>query len=216
MNVGDKTLVKIQDMGLDPYWVLIMYHMKHRSPLIGKITGNGKARGIVNLMVTKGYITKEGMVTERGEQLLSQVEAVQPPPVNIPAPVEVKADFDSWVEEMLPRLKSRLKELTGREQAKGFGDKPFMPNLVDLKGALQRYRTQYRSMFDMEKIERMLIAHIESCYRTRKYTPILQYYIIHKDRGSDLASNYDSFGEKKVEAPVTYTHVDIEDNAINI
>jgi hypothetical protein len=196
MNITDKRTVKIQNMGMDPYWIIILYHVKNGSPKLQEIVNHPKARGIVNMLTSKGYLTRECQLTERGEQILIQVEAVDMQEV---APITKKVDtsFEEWSDTLLVTLRGRLKELTGMEQAKGYEGKPFLPNLTDFKGSLLRYKTRYNGMWNEEKIAKMLLSHLEECVSQKKYTPVMQYYIIHKERGSRLADDWNSFTERQ-------------------
>lgn len=100
-------------------------------------------------------------------------------------------DFKSLHE----RLESFLEEKTGKKQYRIdiLGTKfSILPNEKDFAAKLKKACKQY-NMTDMTKVERCLKSHLD-----KLQPPLLHYYILHKERGSQLATDYESFEEESI------------------
>lgn len=92
-------------------------------------------------------------------------------------------------------LQNKLFELTGMRQAKGYSNSSFIPSARDLEYQLIKFKRVYKELWDVNKIRKCLIAHVETCARTGVYTPVLKYYIFKDEKGSQLAADLEAYQE---------------------
>lgn len=190
-------------LSLDHYFVLRAVQLGEPLPTHRRVTG------FRNVLELRGYLLGT-LLTEKGAELLREDVWGSPPvPVAVPVyPLPVREEpesFNQWVLSLQARLKARLKELTGRVQiqAKDDNGKPkwdFMPGTLDLHKRLADVMKQY-GLTDRERIEKILLRHIEDCHSTGEWKPLLLYYIWKQNVGSRLASSYETFEDQKNEPP---------------
>lgn len=148
---------------------------------------NRRIQGFINLLTKKDYI-KDDALTEKGEALVKDCELI--------TQVAIEANLPIWTTELHGRLQEKLKELTGRTQvvarieSKAYS---FLPNAVDLAKVLQRAITAYK-LKDKEKIENALFKYINDCNISKKWYPLLNYYIM-KDGMSRMVTDIESGDE---------------------
>lgn len=145
----------------------------------GEIPPHPRIQGLINLLALKGYI-EDGVLSDKAEALIRD---------------DVKGG--DWVAELLGKIKGRLREHTGKEQILGFGRTYFVPSYKDLQNSLQRWNKEYKMLEGNEdKIEKILLSHIDECYKVNSWSPSIQYFII-KERPliSRLAAALENYEE---------------------
>lgn len=130
-------------------------------------------------------------------RVLQEIESVGEPVVIKTNQSEL--NFDEWAGGITIKVRKLLKEKTGRENAKGFQDKPFVCSATELKNRLKTYQKKYKGMFNSQKIESMILSYTQECINKKSFSPVLMYYITHESRGSRLADEYEDFGKEEVE-----------------
>lgn len=104
-----------------------------------------------------------------------------------------KTEYD--YKSLHQRLEAYLEEKTGKKQYRIdiLGTKfSILPNEKDLSAKLKKACKQY-NLTDMDKVEKCLKHHLD-----KLQPPLLHYYILHKERGSQLATDYESFEEDSI------------------
>jgi hypothetical protein len=162
-----------------------------------------KIIGWYELLKKRDYISDDGMLTEKGNYVISLFEK-EPENFNNNAMstiIDKKPEivnnnlqtFSQWVASLHNKLQNKLIELTGSKNVNiTFNGQryPYLCNVVDLEGKLKKAIGRYK-MEDLNKIEKCLLKHCE--IRNKK---ILMY--IYRERGdasSDLALDYDNYVE---------------------
>lgn len=180
-----------ENLSSDHYWVL-------REINEGRSPGDSKrVKGLISLLEKKGYLL-EGILTEKATDLVREEQ--QPVPV-----VDEKGreeSFDTWVERLQANLKAKLREHIGKEQVKGFGNVYFIPsNITDLRTFLERFHRKYKLLKkeNLEKIEKILLKHVDECARKREFAPAVLYFIIKDGTPSRLAAALESYKEEEQE-----------------
>jgi hypothetical protein len=153
-------------------------------------------RGLITVIQNKYEVTLEGIQTLK--QLLpksgitkGKKEAVV---IQETTPVAV---FD--VLRMHSALQQKLFSIIKKKQVTGFGNVLFIPSVKDLEEFLFRFKRKYGELWDPEKIEKILVKHVEECAKKDKYSPAVKYFIIKEGTGSQLAAALENFEEKPAE-----------------
>lgn len=183
-----KMMEKIMEKGFDLNIIALLYMAKH-----GEYLGSSlpKIQALVQMMERKGLIL-EGKITLSGEDLLKCIEGGE----------EVKGEKEKVVdlEGIYDRMIKRVEKLTGKKQIRTeiFGKTySYFPSKYDFVTRLKKVMNKYK-LRDVEKVEKVIIKNVENCHKTRKWYPLLVYYMV-KDDVSPLASDYEGFEEIKEE-----------------
>src|SRR5207237_459683 len=97
---------------------------------IKALNGIRKIEGGINVMKRKGWVDEQFNIKPIGKGILKKIEENI---IEIPqAPkkavevfneiMEKNAPFDDWTEELLKKLKTKLKSIIGKDQIMGFGN----------------------------------------------------------------------------------------------
>lgn len=156
--------------------------------------------GWMTLLQKKGYIDGASNITEKGLELIKNIEGKDVITFE-KAPEEekpVEFSLEAFSIHLIKQLKAKLKELRGREQIEGFGRVFFIPLKKEMMEFLSRCSRDYEVNLqeNADKIEKILIAHLEKCCKTNQFAPAIKYYIIKDKTGSPLAAALESYEEK--------------------
>lgn len=185
-----ETIQKIFEKGIDLNIFIILLKAKNQEDFL-TLLAIRKIEGIVNLMVKRKYLTDDLKITEKGKFLLEEVGYEN---MAIPKEVIAETPFDKWTEELLAKLKAKLKEITGKEQVIGFGGVYFIPSLQDLRNFLRRFSKEYNvPLFSGGAVEMCLLRHVTKCAKAKSFAPAVKYFIIKDKVGSQLAAALENF-----------------------
>lgn len=92
-------------------------------------------------------------------------------------------------------LQDKLVELTGLKQARGYSNAVFIPSVKDLQYYLTMFRRRYPELWDVDRITKCLVSHVEMCVKAGVYTPVIKYYIYKEEKGSPLAADLEAYQE---------------------
>lgn len=130
----------------------------------------------------EGYIVGNNL-SEKGKNKILEIENTKK---------------SSNFEELHKKLQQKLLELTGKKQYMVEGKFAFLTNLTDFSSKLKQVISKYK-LKDLNKVEKLLILHIEKSVKNNfKYCSLLGYYIS-KEGKSTLATDYESFEENEKE-----------------
>lgn len=132
----------------------------------------------------EGIINSELELTTKGMELLQIIEGKKTKSI----------DYD----KLHLTLQNKLLSLTGKKQFMVGGKYNFIPNKIDMTTKLKGVITKYK-LKDFNKIEKLLILHIEKAVKEKfQYISLIGYYIS-KDGKSQLYDDYESFEENEKE-----------------
>lgn len=139
---------------------------------------------IINLRL-KGYLQGD-TVTKAGKDLIKEISG------DI---VSNKID-SNFYQNLHKKLQNELISLTGKKQKVIGGKYSFLCNAYDLEHRLSKVVKKYK-LEDLNKVEKLLLKYIHTCYKADfKMTQLLEYYIQKLDT-SKLATDY--FNDNKEE-----------------
>jgi hypothetical protein len=124
------------------------------------------------------------IVIDTGWGLTEEGKRLYEPTVAIVA----KKPTEMSIAQLHISLQNRLFHHIKKKQIAGFGGTYFIPTQRDLEDFLNRFRRKYADLWDLAKIEKALIHHIDKCCKEKKYAPAIKYYIIKEGTGSQLAA----------------------------
>jgi hypothetical protein len=190
--------------GLDFNHLYILQNLNNL-PDINKIIG------WYELLKKRDYISDDGILTEKGNFIISlflknQENCNNTEMLNIinknEQIIENKQQtFSQWVAALHTKLENKIIELTGSKNVNITvnGVKyPYLCNVVDLEGKLKKAIGRYK-MEDLNRIEKCLLKHCE--IRNKK---LLMYIYREKgDASSDLALDYDNYVEEVESKPIS-------------
>lgn len=127
------------------------------------------------------YIQNDEL-TLKGKAILKEIEG------NVSKKVESKYTL------LHKTLQDELVRLTSKKQAKANGEYTFLCNEIDLHNKLSKCMTKYK-LKDWEKIEKLLILHVNKAYKQNFNKVLLVQYYIEKNGMSTLASDYENYSE---------------------
>lgn len=138
---------------------------------------------LVNLKL-EGLINSELELTTKGMELLQSIEGKKTKSI----------DYD----KLHLTLQNKLLSLTGKKQFMVGGKYAFLSNKLDftnkLKGVISKYKLK-----DFNKLEKLLILHIEKAVKEKfQYISLMNYYIS-KDGKSQLYDDYEGYEENEKE-----------------
>jgi hypothetical protein len=186
MNISLEKHEQILSSGLlvDHYFILALIKQEAVLPR------HQRVRGFINLLKKMEYLNAEDQLTEKALALLADIK---------------KPNTKDYSEELLEKLKAKLKKATGNAQVKGFGNVFFIPSAKELKDHLARFEKEYHPVKgNEEKIEVILLEHIEKCASENRYSPAVKYFIHKKEVGSSLAAALESWEEPAAPDPTAY------------
>ena len=125
-------------------------------------------------------------ITEDGKDLYKQIEGEIQTEIKIATKI---ADISALHVSLQNHLQQRKK----KKNVLGFGNVYFIPSVKDLEVFLNRFRKNYPKLWDIDKIEKCLIRHMDNCIKRDVFAPAIKYYIIKESTGSQLASALESF-----------------------
>lgn len=134
-----------------------------------------------NQLLLNNYEGKNG-ITEKGKAILKEIEG------------NVSKKVDSKYTLLHKTLQDELVRLTSKKQAKANGEYTFLCNEIDLHNKLSKCMTKYK-LKDWEKIEKLLILHVNKAYKQNFNKVLLVQYYIEKNGMSTLASDYENYSE---------------------
>lgn len=138
---------------------------------------------LVNLKL-EGILNAELELTTKGMELLQSIEGKKTKSI----------DYD----KLHLTLQNKLLSLTGKKQFMVGGKYAFLSNKLDFTNKLKGVITKYK-LKDFNKIEKLLILHIEKAVKEKfQYISLISYYIS-KDGKSQLYDDYESFEENEKE-----------------
>lgn len=180
---------KILDNGLllDHYLVLCSIRDGNTLPKSGRIDG------FINLLNKKGYI-EDGALTNKAFDVIDihPVLIVQSEEVETP-----KFDFGGWARDLHTKCKSKILELTGKQQMmakiKSTDRKSyrFIDGVDDFTQRLFTCIQKYK-LKDMDMIEKMILNHIDDCHQKNNWFPLMKYYISKQGEGSPLVTDIEN------------------------
>jgi len=181
-------LEKIMEKGFDLNIIALLYICKQGESLI---SANDKIKALVGMMERKGLIM-EGRITASGEELLGYIEEK--------GEIIKEKEKTSSLEDLYDKVIAKVEELTGKKQIRTeiYGKTySYLPGKYDFVSRLRKVANKY-SLTNMTILEETIIRNIERCYKTKKWYPLLVYYMV-KDDVSPLAADYQNWEELKEE-----------------
>lgn len=197
-NYGDCSMINLQkykqilDSGLllDHYQALLAIRDNTELPTSRRV------KGFINLLEKKGYIC-EGILTEKAFEIMG-LSTTTSTTTEVRSQKEI--DFSVWIDKLHAKCQTRLIELTGTKQIRGKVNGksyPFLPNSIDLGRVLVRVITAYKIQ-DYDKIEKVILRHIENCHQANSFFPLINYYIM-KNNMSQMVTDMENPDDKIVE-----------------
>lgn len=174
------------DNGLDMNHYMVMMWMK-QGVKMQELQDNLKVQSWIHTLNRKGYLS-DNEITVDGTALLSQIESDKVEEVRA-----VKVGMS--LEELHESLVKHLFSLKKKRQVMGFGNVYFIPSKRDLEDFLGRFRKKYPELWDLQKIEKCLHAHITKCVQKDSFAPAIKYFIIKEGSGSQLAAAMEEYEE---------------------
>lgn len=153
-----------------------------------------KIGGYIQLLVRKGFLTEDMQLTYNGVDLLNNLSA---PTVELELKKEKKSEHFTTI--LHKSLQDILEKNTGKKQAVmavKTNRYYFLCGPKDLDTYLSRFNKLYPELWNEEKITKVLGRFVEECSYKEKYPMLVQYYILHKDRGSALATALENYEEE--------------------
>lgn len=138
-------------------------------------------------------------ITDSGKRVLSDIEEEQTVEKVIPRQNSIS------ITDLHKSLQDRLFEKKNKRQVVGFGGVYFIPALKDLETFLGRFRRQFPDMYNLDKIQKCLLKHIDQCCKKDSFAPAIKYYIIKEGTGSQLAAALEVFEEVQEETQYKVT-----------
>lgn len=158
-----------------------------------------KEASLLQTLFRKGLIDEKYTITKDGESLLLFANNEE-----IGEIVKIaKPKIASGIEGLHKKLEDKLMELTGKKQQRPviLGTKySFLCGKEDLEARIKKVMIKYK-LSDYQLLETTLLEYIERCYKTNRWSPLLQYYIIKQKEGvemSPLVTDMRSRGEKEI------------------
>ena len=150
-----------------------------------------KIGAIVQMLERKEIIDANLSLTYKGNELLSYIKEE--------AYKKLDEKFSSSIHK---HLKSIIQKNTGKSQAimSIYNSRYyFLCSEKDLGVFLDRFKKKYPELWDEDKIKKCLERFVNICTKKESYPMLVQYYILHKDRGSNLATDVENFQETEEE-----------------
>lgn len=152
-----------------------------------------KIGALLLLLERKGLITDKMQLTVDGIDILNNVSA---PSTELKLKKEVvNTNFPTILHTALQDI---LEKNTKKRQAimriknnKYY----FLCGVKDLEVYLKRFNHVYPELWNEEKITKVLSKFVDDCSKKEVYTMLVQYFILHKERGSALATALENFDE---------------------
>lgn len=143
----------------------------------------------------KGWIDENNIITSLGEGMLGylQEDGIKSSEKIADSP---KEDFFS---ELHKKLQDKLIELTGKKQKVISGKYSFLPNSTDLKIRLEKVIKKYHLEDELNKIEKVLLKHIEQSHKAGWQMVVLLDYYISKDNTSRMVTALEGKEEEEEE-----------------
>jgi hypothetical protein len=136
-------------------------------------------------------------ITEKGRKLLEEIEGNNV----VSSKVDIYASLHT-------KLQNKLVELTGKKQKVIQNKYSFLPNLRDFTQRLSKIIKKYK-LSDWNKLEILLLQHIEKSHKANfEYVQLLDYYI-EKNNSSKLATDYEDFVENGIKEVNSFDGVNI-------
>jgi hypothetical protein len=187
--INKDTLKEILKKGGDILQYLLLNYINLNID-IEDIKQNIKIAGVISLMIKKDLIQllSDGkyLITEKGKQFLNLEEDR----------IVLNKDVDISLKD---KLSQRLEKNIGKKQLKGFGDVYFIPTTSELQVHLSRFWKKYPDCKDVNKIEKILLNHIDSCCKRNSFAPAIKYFIYKETNGGYLGAAYENFEEEEKE-----------------
>lgn len=159
---------------------------------IEDIKQNIKIAGVISLMIKKDLIQllNDGkyLITEKGKEFL-----------NLEKKDRIIVNKEANLMTFKNTLSERLENKIGKKQIKGFGDVYFIPTISELQVHLGRFWKKYPTFTDVNKIEKILLNHIDSCCKRNSFAPAIKYFIYKETNGGYLGAAYENFEEEQKE-----------------
>ena len=161
-----------------------------------------KVIGWYELLKKRDYITEDGILTQKSQQLISLFLKKDENFIKSEIKEESKLTFSQWVAELHTKLQNKILELTGSKQVNLIFDgkptkHPYFCSVVDLEGKLKKFISRYK-MEDLKRIEHLLLKHCE--VRNQK---LMRYILREKpETGSDMALDYENYVEEIIQKPI--------------
>lgn len=203
--MNKEKLVKILKSGLDcsQYIVLLLISQGENVSALGSKEVQDKVNGWRMILQKKGLLDGAFTMTEAGSKIISAIEDKDVIVFEKVGEVKPEAAFnlEAYSVELIKQLKAKLKEHINREQVEGFGGVMFIP----VKREMMEFLTRFSKGYDVplkenaDKIEKILLRHLDKCARARKFAPAIKYYIVKDKTGSQLAAALESFEEMNEE-----------------
>lgn len=143
----------------------------------------------------KGWIDENNIITSLGEGMLGylQEDGIKSSEKIADSP---KEDFFS---ELHKKLQDKLIELTGKKQKVISGKYSFLPNSTDLRIRLEKVIKKYHLEDELNKIEKVLLKHIEQSHKAGWQMVVLLDYYISKDNTSRMVTALEGKEEEEEE-----------------
>jgi hypothetical protein len=195
-----ETYKKLLDEGLLLDHYMLLCNIKDGKELVS----SKRIQGFINLMCKKGYI-EDGILTDKA-MLLFGSESTDKKPLKFEAPPTAteeevqdskKVNFAYWTIALHRKCEEKIKQATGKRQMRPKVEGiaySYLPNPTDLGKVIMRVIGAYK-LKDLEKIERTILAYVDRCIKTDKWTPLLGYYIMKKDM-STMVTDMDNLEEE--------------------
>jgi hypothetical protein len=147
----------------------------------------------------KGWVDENNIITPLGEGMLGYLEGDGE--ANIKHVTSSKNEMDiitpDFFSELHKKLQDKLIELTGKKQKVISGKYSFLPNATDLRIRLEKVIKKYHLENELEKIEKVLLKHIEQSHKAGWQMVVLLDYYISKDNTSRMVTALEGNEEKE-------------------
>lgn len=176
----------------------------------GELPKSKRIQGFINLLHKKGYL-KEGGLTDiaialiNDDTVMCQKSTITETTVVADIKVETKGllrtpapndEYTQWALELHTKLQERLREKTGKIQARGTiqgTTYSFLPNVRDFSKVLLKVIITYK-LKDFNKIEKCLLRYVDKKAKEGSWFPILGYYIL-KNNSSMMITDMEGIEE---------------------
>ena len=176
----------------------------------GDLPTSKRIQGFINLLHKKGYL-KDGVLTDIaialvdndtvlcGKELATKPATIKIETVGLLKTPVINNDYMEWATSIHVKLQERLKEKTGKIQARGtIGGTTysFLPNVRDFSKVLLKVIVLYK-LKDFDKIEKCLLNYLDKKIREGSWFPILGYYIF-KNNNSMMITDLENIEEDEI------------------
>ncbi|MEI6186937.1 MAG: hypothetical protein WCP46_00345 [Alphaproteobacteria bacterium] len=152
-----------------------------------------KIGALIQLLTRKGLITDKMQLTVDGIDMLNNLST---PSTELKLRKEVATPnfptiLHTKLQDILEKNTKKRQAIMRIKSSKYY----FLCGVKDLEVYLKRFNQVYPELWNEDRITKVLCKFVDECSKKEVYTMLVQYFILHKERGSALATALENFDE---------------------